>query len=147
MPDDDYHHPRLLMLHYADGHIEGRAKFHKLLFNYSDEEAEETRLEFVAEDFGPFDPGLTRAMRRYMDLGLVDVNEDEEPYTVSETEKGRRYLSGYERTKLILDNTFQNTRSKIIQTFRRHGDKSASEMVQQDNIQEAKEEPFRKKLD
>lgn len=147
MTEDDTYHPRLLLLHNADGHIEGRAKYHKLLFNYADEEAEDSSLEFISEDFGPFDPGLSKAMRRYMDLGLVDVDEDEEPYSVSETEKGQRYMSGFERTKMRLDDTFQQTKLRILNTVRRHGDKSANEMVQRDNIQEAKENPFRKKLD
>lgn len=147
MSNDDHHHPRLLMLHHADGRIEGRAKYHKLLFNYVDEEANESRLGFVAEDFGPFDPGLTKAMRRYQDLNLVELEEEFEPYAVEETEKGKRYLSGLERTKMVLDDKFQETKSRILRTVNRHGDKSANEMVQRENIQAAKEEPFREELD
>lgn len=147
MSDDETHHPRLLLLDEADGDIEGRAKYHKLLYKYADEEAEETSLSFVLEERGPYDPGLSQAMQRYMDLGLVDVDDDEEPHEVEQTEKGKRYMSGYERAKKQLDDRFQKTKEKIARTVRRHGEKSANEMVEEENIQEAKENPFRKELE
>lgn len=146
MTDDESHNPRLLLLDEADGHIKGRAKYHKLLYNYADEEANESSLRFVREERGPYDPGLSQAMRRYMDLGLVELNEEEEPHEIKQTEKGNRYLSGYEQTKLRLDDTFRETKQRIANTINKHGDKSASEMVQEENIQEAKENPFRKDL-
>jgi len=147
MSDDETHHPRLLVLDEADGHIEGRAKYHKLLFNYADEETEETSLKFVLEERGPYDPGLSQAMQRYMDLGLVEVNDEEEPHEVEQTDKGKRYMSGYERTKIRLDETFQQTKQRIQKTVEKHGNKSASEMVEEENIQEAKENPLRKELE
>lgn len=147
MTEDSSHHPRLLLLHEAGGEIQGRAKYHKLLYNYWDEESEDSSLSFIREDYGPYDPGLSRAIRRYFDLGLVDVDESEEPYTVSQTDKGRRYMSGFERTKMRLDKGFRQTRERIQNTVFKHGDKSASEMVERENIQEVKDEPFRKGLE
>lgn len=147
MPDDETHHPRLLLLHEADGRIEGRAKYHKLLFNYYDEEAEDSSLRFVTEKRGPFDPGLSKAIRQYEKLGLVQVDEEDEPHEIEETEKGKRYMSGYERAKMRLDEAFSNTWRQISDTIDEHGDKSANEMVNEENVQEAKEEPFRKELE
>lgn len=147
MTDDETHHPRLILLDEAEGRIEGRAKYHKLLFNYADEEADETALTFVREERGPYDPGLSQAIQRHMDLGLVDVEDDEEPHEVEQTEKGRRYMSGYERTKMRLDDSFRQTKERIRNTIKRHGDKSASEMVDEENVQDAKENPMRKELD
>ena len=147
MTDDETHHPRLILLDEAEGRIEGCAKYHKLLFNYADEEADETALTFVREERGPYDPGLSQAIQRYMDLGLVDVEDDEEPHEVEQTEKGRRYMSGYERTKMRLDESFRQTKERIRNTIKRHGDKSASEMVDEENVQDAKENPMRKELD
>ncbi|WP_049893554.1 hypothetical protein [Halogranum rubrum] len=147
MSDDEKHHPRLMMLHESGGHIEGRAKYHKLLFNYADEQTEDSSLDFVLEERGPYDPGLSKAMRRYLDLGLVEVEEDEEPHKISETEKCKRYMSGYERTKMRLDDAFNTTKTRIKDTVSRHGDKSANEMVQRDNIQDAKDNPLQKNLD
>lgn len=146
MTDDETHHPRLVLLDEADGHIEGRAKYHKLLFNYADEEADEATLTFVREERGPYDPGLSQAMQRYIDLGLVDVEEDEEPHEVEQTEKGQRYMSGYERAKMRLDESFRQTKEQIRNTVQKHGDKSASEMVDEENVQDAKENPMRKEL-
>lgn len=147
MSDDETHHPRLLMLRESGGHIEGRAKYHKLLYNYKDEEAEESSLDFVVEERGPFDPGLSKAMQHYMDLGLVDVDESEEPHKVTETEKGDRYMSGYERVKLRLDARFRETKERVANTVRRHGDESANEMVERENIQDAKQNPTGKELE
>ena len=53
---------------------------------YVDEKAEESSLDFVREERGPYDPGLSKAMQRYMDLGLVDV-DDEESHEVEQTAK------------------------------------------------------------
>lgn len=147
MTDDDTHHPRLLLLDEADGQIKGRAKYHKLLFNYADEDAEETSLNFVVEERGPYDPGLSQAMQRYADLGLVEVDEEEEPHEVEQTEKGRRYMSGYERAKLRLDETYHKTKQRIKSTIKKHGDKTANEMIDEENVQEAKEHPVGKELE
>lgn len=146
MTDDEAHHPRLLLLDEVDGEIEGRAKYHKLLYNYVDEEAENSELSFVREERGPYDPGLSQAMQRYIDLGHVEVDEEDEPHEIRQTEKGERYMSGYERTKMRLDETFRQTKERIAETVKKHGDKSANEMVQEENIQEAKDNPFRKDL-
>lgn len=147
MADDETHHPRLVLLDEADGHIEGRAKYHKLLFNYADEEVDETALTFVREERGPYDPGLSQAMQRYVDLGLVEVDDDDEPHGVEQTEKGERYMSGYERAKMRLDESFRQTKEWIRNTVRKHGDKSASEMVEEENVQDAKENPMRRDLE
>lgn len=147
MTNDSAHHPRLLLLDEAGGEIEGRAKYHKLLFNYVEEEAKDSSLEFVVEERGPYDPGLSKAMQRYMEVGLVDVEDDEEPHTVEQTKKGKRYMSGYERTKKRLDETYRETREQIANIVSRHGDKSANEMVERENVQDAKENPMRKELE
>ena len=147
MSDDENHDTRLLMLHEAGGKIEGRAKYHKLLFNYADEEVDKSELNFVLEERGPFDPGLSKAMQRYMNLGLIEVDDDEEPHEIIETEKGERYLSGYERAKLRLDSRYRRTKKRVTNTILKHGDKSANEMVQRENIREAKQNPTGKELE
>jgi uncharacterized protein YwgA len=147
MTDDENHHPRLLLLDESGGDINGRAKYHKLLFNYADEESEGTSLTFVREERGPYDPGLSQAMQRYVDLGLVEVDDEEEPHEVKQTEKGERYMSGYEKAKMRLDDKFRETKRRIQNTVQKHGDKSASEMVSEENVQEAKENPRGKKLE
>lgn len=144
---DKDEHTRLLILHEAGGEIEGRAKYHKLLFNYYDEEVGESELGFVTEERGPFDPGLSKAVKHYIDLNLLEVDEDEEPHDFSQTEKCERYMSGYEQAKRMLDVRFQETKEKVRNTIEKHGDKSASEMVARDNVQEAKDNPLRKKLE
>jgi len=147
MNDDETHHPRLLLLDQAGGRIEGRTKYHKLLFNYADEEAEESSLTFIREERGPYDPGLSQAMQHYVDIGLLDVDDGEEPHEIEQTDKGERYLSGYQQAKLRLDKNFRKTLQQIEKTVKKHGDKSAYEMVQEENVQEAKENPMGKELE
>lgn len=85
-------------------------------------------------------------MQRYIDLGHVEVDDEDEPHEIRQTEKGERYMSGYERTKLRLDETFRQTKERIAETVKKHGDKSANGMVQEESIKEAKENQFRKDL-
>lgn len=144
--DEKSHHQRLLLLHEAGGRIEGRAKYHKLLFKYQ-QDKEEAPLTFVREERGPYDPGLSEAMQRYSDLGLVKVDDSDEPHEVIETEKGQRYMSGYERTKTRLDDAFARTREKVEEVVRHHGDRSANDIVEDEDVQEAKDNPFWKKLE
>lgn len=120
---------------------------HKLLFNYADEEVEETLLTFVREQRGPYDPGLSQAMQRCIYLGLVEVDDESEPHEVKQTEKGQPYMSRYERAKLRLDESFRQTKERIRNTLRKHGDKSASEMAGEANVHDAKEKPMREELE
>jgi dissimilatory sulfite reductase (desulfoviridin) alpha/beta subunit len=55
-------------------------------------------------------------------------------------------MSGYEQAKMRLDESFQQTKERIANTIRKHGDKSAYEMVQRENVQEAKNNPLNKDL-
>ena len=146
MNEDKNHHLRLLLLSEAEGRIEGEAKYHKLLYKYADEEADDTSLSFIREERGPFNPGLSQTIQRYNDLGLVEVDDEKEPNEMKQTKKGERYMSGYEKTKLRLDEGFQQTKKRIRNTIEKHGDKSASEMVEEQNIQNEKEEPIGRKL-
>lgn len=43
----------------------------------------------------------------------MEVNDREEPHEIEETEKGCRYMSGYERVKLRLDTRFSETRALL----------------------------------
>ncbi|MFD1514005.1 hypothetical protein [Halomarina rubra] len=144
--EDKSHHPRLMVLHESGGHIEGRAKFHKLLYKYRGEEDGRSSIEQIREERGPFDPGLSKAMQRYVDLGIVEVDESDEPHKIGETEKGERYMSGFERTKSRLDSKFARTKEFVADVVDKHGGRSARDIVQDEDVQEDKDNPYGKEL-
>lgn len=136
MSDGD-HHPELLLLHEAGGEIEGRGKYHKLLDRYR-RESEESDVDHVLKERGPFNEGLSRTVKRYLDMGIVEVDEDGKSRDVKETGKGKRYVSGFERTKSYLDDSFENTRDRISNIVDEYGDKSMYQLVQKEDVQEDK---------
>jgi uncharacterized protein YwgA len=138
---DENHHPELLLLHEAGGEIEGRGKYHKLLDRYR-RESEETDVEHVVKERGPFDEGLSKTVQRYLDMGMLDTDEEGQSRDVSETEKGERYMSGFERTKLYLDDSFGATRDRVRRVVSEFGDKSMNQMVQEEDVQQDKQRPL-----
>ena len=144
MSDDD-HHPELLLLHEAGGEIEGRGKYHKLLDRYR-REAEETDVEHVVKERGPFDEGLSKTVQRYLDMGMLESDEEGQSRDVRETEKGERYMSGFERTKLYLDDSFETTRDRVRQVVSEFGEMSMNQLVQEEDVQQDKQRPLGTRL-
>lgn len=142
---DKEHHPELLLLHEAGGKIEGRGKYHKLLDRYR-RESEDSDVEHVVKERGPYDEGLSRTVKRYLDMGMVETNEEGQSRDVEETEKGDQYMSGFERTKLYLDDSFKSTRSRAREVITEFGDLSMNQMVQEDDVQEDKQRPLGTRL-
>lgn len=138
---DDNRQIRLLLLHEAGGEIEGRGKYHKLLDRYR-REAADAEVEHVLKERGPYDPGLSRSVQRYLDLELVETDEEGTSRDVRETEKGERYMSGYERVRSRLDESFRNTVEQARQVAGEYGDKSMSQLVQEEDVQADKELPY-----
>lgn len=137
MSDKD-HHPELLLLHETGGEIEGRGKYHKLLDRYRREPGE-SDVDSVLKQRGPFNEGLSRSVKRYIDMGIVETDEEGQSRDIEETEKGERYVSGFERTKSYLDDSFQNTRDRVQKIASKYGDKSMNELVQEEDVQEDKQ--------
>lgn len=137
MSDED-HHPELLLLHETGGEIEGRGKYHKLLDRYRREPGD-TDVDSVLKERGPFNEGLSRSIKRYIDMGIVETDEEGQSRDVEETEKGERYVSGFERTKSYLDDSFQSTQGRVKRVAQRYGNKSMYELVQEPDVQEDKQ--------
>lgn len=144
MSDKD-HHPELLLLHESGGEIEGRGKYHKLLDRYR-RESEETDVEHVVKERGPFDEGLSTTVQRYLDVGMLETDDEGQSRDVKETQKGERYMSGFERTKLYLDDSFQVTQDRVRQVVSEFGDMSMNQMVQEEDVQRDKQRPLGTRL-
>lgn len=144
MSDKD-HHPELLLLHEMGGNIEGRGKYHKLLDRYR-RESDDSDIEHVVKERGPYDEGLSRTVKRYLDMGIVETNEEGQSRDIEQTNKGDRYMSGFERTKLYLDDSFKSTKDRIQNVVSEFGDESMNQMVQKSDVQEDKQRPLGTRL-
>jgi len=72
-------------------------------------------------------------------MGIVETDEEGQSRDVKETEKGKRYVSGFERTKSYLDDSFQSTRDQVQRVALKYGNKSMNELVQEPDVQEDKQ--------
>jgi hypothetical protein len=139
------HHPHLLLLDEFDGEIEGRLKYHKSLFQYRNERGlDEEDWPFSREERGPMDEGFTDLMDDYEKLGLVEVDEKEgKVYVYRDTEKGSRVTKGLRRGLRKIRGEAENQReetAELIATL--NIDRSGNEIVEDEDIQEAKENPY-----
>ena len=142
--EDDTYHPRLLMLDEFGGEVKGRLKFHKSLYQYrnSDSESEEEDWEFRREEHGPLDPGFSSRMQSYEDLDMAEVNENTEPHSFRITSKGRRFARGLSKGLSKLRDNFEESQSTLKEVASRNKDRSGSEIEQDEDVQEAKDEPY-----
>lgn len=140
--DDSKIYPRLQMLSEFDGEIEGRLKYHKSLYQYRQQESDTSEWAFRREEHGPLDPGFSSRMQSFEDMELVDVEEDREPHRFTITHKGKRFAKGIQSGLSKLENSFDTKRERISEIARRNKNRSGQEIAEDDEIQEAKEDPF-----
>ena len=145
MSDEDREevlHPRLMMLDDFDGEIEGPLKFHKSLYQYRDSELESEDWAFRREEHGPLDPGFSSRMQSYENLDTAEVNEDSEPHRFRITEKGRRFSRGLSEGLSKLRDGFDDQREAFREVARVNKNRSGSEIEEDEDVQEAKSEPY-----
>lgn len=139
------HHPHLLLLDEFDGEIDGRLKYHKSLFQYRNEqELDEDDWPFSREERGPMDEGFTDLMDDYEKLGLVEVDHEEgQVYVYRDTEKGSRVVEGLRRGLRKIRGKEEEEREKTAEVIATLNiDRSGNEIVEDEDIQEAKENPY-----
>lgn len=136
------YHPRLLMLEEFGGEVEGRLKFHKSLYQYRNSDTNEEEWEFRREEHGPLDPGFSSRMQSYEDLDMAEVDEDREPHRFRITSKGRRFARGLSKGLSKIRDDFEDSQSILKEIASRNKDRSGSEIEQDEDVQEAKDEPY-----
>lgn len=140
--EEETYHPRLLMLDDFGGEVEGRLKFHKSLYQYRNSDSEPEDWSFRREEHGPLDPGFSSRMQSYEDLDLAEVDEDDEPHRFRITPKGRRFARGLSKGLSKIRDGFDERREDIREIASRNRDRSGSEIEQDEDIQDAKDEPY-----
>lgn len=137
------YHPRLMLLDEFDGKIEGSLKYHKSLFEYRNEVADEESWGFVAWERGPMDPGFSSVMDSYETLDMIERDEEGQTHVYLVKEKGRRFVRGIQKglDKLTGEDTAERREAAEKITTLNKG-RSGYEIVQDEEVQEAKESPY-----
>lgn len=139
------HHPHLLLLEKFGGEIEGRLKYHKSLYQYRNGQGmDETDWPFRREEHGPMDEGFTTLMEEYEKLGLVKVDEEEgKIYIYRTTETGSRVIRGFRRGLRKIRGEEAEDKERTAELIAElNMDRSGNEIVEDEDIQEAKEGPY-----
>ncbi|MFC7020424.1 MULTISPECIES: hypothetical protein [Haloarcula] len=139
------HHPHLLLLDEFEGEIDGRLKYHKSLYQYRNaQELDETDWPFRSEERGPMDEGFTALMEEYEKLGLVEVDDEEgKIYIYRTTETGSRVIRGLRRGLRKIRGEEAEDREETAELIAELNiDRSGNEIVEDEDVQEAKENPY-----
>lgn len=141
--EDDSDYPGLLLVSEFGGEIEARSKLYKTAFLYREKEYEKEDWPFTLNEWGPTEPGVAKRFDEWEKVDILDIIEEDPPYIFKLTEKGLRFIEGIKEGKLMLDDAFEGRLSKIKKLAYEKKDKSASEIIEEeDAIQEAKKKPY-----
>ena len=145
---EESRHPRLMMLAEFEGEIDGELKFHKSLYQYRDShpEIDKEKWPFAREERGPTDRGFSSVIQSYEDLELIEEDNSKKRRDFSILPKGERVANGVRRGLSKLDPQFENRLHNISLVAEKNKDRSGSEIVEDESIQEAKEETYQSKL-
>lgn len=98
---------------------------------------------FTSEERGPMDQGGSSVMDNYERLGLVKISDEGDIYLFEETRKGSRFTSGIRKGLEKLQGPEMNRRDAAMKKIaERNKDRSGYQIVQDEEIQEAKDSPY-----
>ena len=141
--EESRYYPRLQLISEFDGKVEGRLKFHKSLFEYRNEVMDETDWPFTSEERGPMDQGASSVMDSYEKMGLVTIDDEGDIYFYEETEKGSRFSRGIKRgLEKLRGGEADRRESALKKIAERNKDRSGYEIVQDEEVQDAKQNPY-----
>ena len=130
-------YPRLLMLEESGGKIEGRLKFHKMLYKYRN--AEDINWDFRREEHGPFDEGLSSVFDTFEKTGLAKI-EEEHKHTFILTRDGHKFIDGLKQVWTRLEDEVRDRVETAQKVVEENEGRSGSEIEQDSEIQEVKDE-------
>lgn len=141
--EESKYYPRLQLLSKFEGRVDGRLKFHKSLFEYRNEVINDSDWSFTSEERGPMDRGASSAMDSYEKMGLVTIDDDGDLYSYEETDEGSRFARGIRKgLRKLQGEKIEERDSAMKKIAERNKDRSGYEIVQDDEVQEAKENPY-----
>lgn len=132
--------------------ITGNKKLDKIRFELKktlDEEKPEIEhnLIFVRKDYGPRDPGISRASKKYMMMGLIEIEEElNKIKSYSLKDKGIMYLESLKKFYEKRYPNFQKTLDIADKSIDENKDLSGTQIEKKELTQETKKELWGKKL-
>lgn len=139
-------HPHLLMLDAMDGEIEGELKYNKVLYKYRYNALKKEDWAFKREERGPTDPGFTSLLQSMEDLELVESDDSGDSHRFNITSIGNAVSAGIRRGVSKLDPEFSPKVDTISRIAEKDKDRSGSEIVEDEEIQEGKEETYQSEI-
>ena len=136
----------LELLNYSEeigiSEIKGHLKLEKLLtkVNLIIRRDQEEGWELYRNFKRPTNPGLSRLIQSYKDLGLIELKklENKPGIIIKITEKGKRYLYGLKSFSNLIINGNLNNIKKIEYQIRPDINKSGEELLKDENISDLK---------
>lgn len=126
-----------------EGGVKGRLKMQKLsvLVRENMDEEERPEWDMISDFRGPRDPGLTRLLRSFDDLDMVELEEMRDETLLRRiTEKGRGYFESLDRFFDKMNPDFKGEREEAEdEALAEHIDKSGNELVETEEVQDLKD--------
>ena len=129
--------------------IDGVTKLEKLIFFCSKRLIGKTQslqsIEFERGFYGPRDPGGSYDLETNLMLEMFEENSKGSTIQLKVTEKGRRFINGIKNI-LSLEPDYENTKKEIDEELEISGEKSLSQILQDERIKKAKEKFLKEKI-
>lgn len=126
-----------------EGGVKGRLKMQKLsaLVRENMDEEERPEWDMISDFRGPRDPGLTRLLRSFDDLDMVELEEMRDETLLRRiTEKGRGYFESLDRFFDKMNPDFEEEREEVEdEALAEHIGKSGNELVETEEVQDLKD--------
>lgn len=143
---------QMYSLHRLDS-IEGNLKFEKVCYELKKSLLDSghscgSNFEFKRDDFGPRDPGISKANKKYDMMGLIEIQEEleQKPKTYLIKEKGKLWVESLTKYFSRTESEFNEVVDVMDKSLDENKDLKGYQIVQKDSIQKTKKEMFGKKI-
>lgn len=133
--------------------IEGNLKFEKVCYELKESLIESgykcgQDFEFKRDEFGPRDPGLSRANIKFEMMGLLEIEEElsKKSVTYRIKEKGKIWVEGLRKFYGKTIPNFSSILTVADASLEENCNLSGSQIVKKEKVQKAKEEMWGKKV-
>ncbi|MDY0143823.1 MAG: hypothetical protein RBR97_18205 [Bacteroidales bacterium] len=133
--------------------IEGSLKFEKVCYELKESLIENgyncgQDFEFKRDEFGPRDPGLSRANIKFEMMGLLEIEEKlgKKPVTYRIKEKGKIWVESLRRYYSKTIPHFSSIITVADSSLEENCNLSGSQIVKKEKVQKAKEEMWGKEV-
>lgn len=133
--------------------IEGNLKFEKVCYELKESLIEDgykcgQDFEFKRDEFGPRDPGLSRANIKFEIMGLLEIEEElgKKPVTYRIKDKGKKWVESLRKYYSKTIPHFSSIITVADASLEENCNLSGSQIVKKEKVQKAKEEMWGKKV-